>query len=173
MSHSIPITVIRKGNDLSPNSKNSENWTVIPSKDQVFIYAFREQEADQGLSTCEKSGWCLQSTAVQALARLPDLNEVGFVCVYIPTDAETAKIQHLVQQLIKVGKRKSFTVASMIAPLTAQECFSAFGPEANTSNKFATAVFRPVSVYRPLRARQRSFERCLKSDRSSRLVCAI
>jgi hypothetical protein len=142
----IRAIVIKKGDQLSSNAKHSENWMVIPLKDQLFVYAQREQEVDDRLSTTAKIGWCLQSTVVQVLARLPDANDMGLVCVYVPDDADTAKIARLLQELVKVAEPKSFNVTSMTVPYNVEECLLAFGVEASASNRFSAAQFKPVSV---------------------------
>jgi hypothetical protein len=137
-------TAINKIADTTGNSKSSESWIAIPFKDQVFLYALRERDDDG--ATVAKWGWCLQSTAVQVLARLPDANEMGVLCVYVPMDVETANVTDLLQRLTKVGRRKSFTVASMIVPKTAEDCLLTFGKEASQSNRFSATQFKPVSV---------------------------
>jgi hypothetical protein len=137
-------TATNKSADTTGNSNSLESWIAIPFKDQVFLCALRERD-DDGV-TIAKWGWCLQSTAIQVLARLPDANDMGLVCVYVPMDVETANVTDLLQRLTKVGGRKSFTVASMIVPKTAEDCLLTFGKEASQSNTFSSAQFKPVSV---------------------------
>lgn len=120
---------------------------VFPFKNQLFIHAQQDREVDDRIFTTARNGWCLQSTAIQVLARLPEANDMGFVCVYVPHDADMANIVYLLEQLEKAGKRKSFTVASMNVPHSLEECLSTFGVEASASNKFSTAQFKPLSVH--------------------------
>jgi hypothetical protein len=142
----ISSTAIKKADQLGSNAKNSEDWMVFPFKNQLFIYAKRNQEIDDKISTFKKSGWCLQSAAILALGRLSDVNNMGFVCVYVPSDADPANIAHLLQRIVKMGERKSFSVASMNVPHSLEECLSTFGIERTGSNKFWTAQFKPLLV---------------------------
>jgi hypothetical protein len=143
----IPSTVIKKDDQLGSNVKNTEDWIVIPSKNQLFVHAQRDREVDERISTSARNGWCLQSTAVQVLARLSDTNDMGFVCIFVPSDVDLANVEDFLRQLTKVAKRKSFSVTSMTLPNSLEDCLSIFGVEANTSNKFSTAQFKPLSVH--------------------------
>jgi hypothetical protein len=143
----ISSTITKKADQVGSNTKNSEDWIVIPSKNQLFVHAQRDREVDDKTSTTARNGWCLQSTAIQVLARLPVTNDMGFVCVYVPHDVDTANIADLLKRFAKVAERKSFTVASMNVPHSLEECLSTFGVEASTSNKFSTAQFKPLSVH--------------------------
>jgi hypothetical protein len=140
-------TIVKTADQLDSNVKDTEDWIVIPSKNQLFVHAQRDREVDDRISTTARNGWCLQSTVIQVLARLPDTNDMGFVCVYVPHDGDTANIAHLLEQLAKVAERKSFTIASMNVPHSLEECLSTFGQEASPSNKFSTAQFKPLSVH--------------------------
>ncbi len=142
----IPSTVTKNADRPSSGAKNSEDWIVFPSKNQLFVHAQRTQETDDKISTSEKNGWCPQYTAILALGRLSDVNDMGFVCVYVPSDADPANIAHLLQRLVKVGEQKSFSVASMNVPHSLEECLSTFGTERTASNRFSTAQFKPLLV---------------------------
>jgi hypothetical protein len=142
----IPSTITKNAGQPSSTAKNSENWIVFPSKRQLFVRAQRNQEIDDKISISEKHGWWLQYTAILALGRLSDVNDMGFVCVYVPSDADPANIAHLLQRLVKVGERKSFSVVSMNVSHSLEECLSIFGTERTASNKFSTAQFKPLLV---------------------------
>jgi len=130
-------------NTGQPNSgaENYENWIVFPSKQQLFVHAQRNQEIDDKITISEKSGWWSQYAAISALGRLSDVNDMGFVCVYLPSEADSTR---LLQGLVKVSERKSFSVISMQVPLSLDECLSIFGAERTASNKFPTAQFKPI-----------------------------
>jgi hypothetical protein len=142
----IPSTVTKNADRTSSGAKNSEDWIVFPSKNQLFVHAQRTQEIDDKISTSERNGWCLQYTAILALGRLSDVNDMGYVCVYVPSDADPANIADLLKRLVKLGERKSFSVASMNVPHALAECLSTFGIERTASNKFSTAQFKPLLV---------------------------
>jgi hypothetical protein len=140
----ISTTIAKKADQVGSNTKNSEDWIVFPFKNQLFVHAQRDQEIDDKIFTSEKNGWCPQYTAILALGRLSDLNDMGFVYVYVTSDADPANVAHLLQRFVKVGERKSFGVASINVPHSLEECLSTFGIERNASNKFSTAQFKPL-----------------------------
>jgi hypothetical protein len=133
----ISSTATKKADQLGSNTKNSEDWLVFPFKTQLFVHAQRYQEVDGKIYTTEKNGWCLQSTAISALGRLSNVNDMALLCVYVPSDADTADIaRRLLQPLVKVGERKSFSVASINVPHSLEECLSTFGTERTASKPF-------------------------------------
>jgi hypothetical protein len=132
---------------LSSGAANSESWIVFPFKDVLFVNVRRTQDTGDKISTSEKNGWCPRYTPISVLGRLPNVNDVGYVCVYVPTDASHANAADLLQRLVKVGERKSFSVTSVNIPDSSAECLATFGIEATRSNAFSTAQFKPLSVH--------------------------
>lgn len=143
----ISSTAIKKADELGLGVKNSEDWMVFPLKNQLFVHARRKQEIDDKISSSEKNGWCPQYAAILALGRLSDVNDMGYVCVYVPSDADPANIADLFKRLVKVGERKSFSVASRNVPHSLAECLSTFGIERTASNTFWRAQFKPLLVH--------------------------
>jgi hypothetical protein len=152
MSDSIPTITF---NGLTPNSeflkvhaslttRQSEDWIVVPNKNQIFSIAMREKRSLSGrLVTLWKSGWWKnRSGMLRYLGNLPERHELGVVSVYVATDAEAVGTHSLLSELASLGKRKSFSVLSMVLPgADTNQCIRCLDPASSGSRDFERATF--------------------------------
>jgi hypothetical protein len=151
MSHSIP-TITLTGITSNPEflklhasltTPESEDWIVVPNKDQIFSIAMREKRSLSGrLVTLWKSGWWNRSGMLRYLSNLPERHELGVLSVYVSTDAEVVGTHSLLSELASLGKRKSFNLLSMILPgADTKQCIRCLDPASSNSQDFERGAF--------------------------------
>jgi hypothetical protein len=156
MSDSIP-TITFDG--LTPNPEflklhaalttpESEDWILVPNKNQIFSTAMREKRSLSGrLVTLWKSGWWNRFGMLQYLGNLPEKHELGVLSVYVTTDAEAVGTHSLLSELASLGKRKSFNILSMILPgADTKQCMRCLDPASSNSRDFVRAPFMITTV---------------------------
>jgi hypothetical protein len=156
MSDSFPTITL---NGVTPNPEflklhaslttpESEDWIVVPNKNQIFSMAMREKRSLSGrLVTFWKSGWWNRSGMLRYLGDLPERHELGVVSVYVSTDAEVVGTHSLLSELASLGKRKSFNLLSMILPgADTKQCLRCLDPASSNSRDFARGAFMITTV---------------------------
>jgi hypothetical protein len=156
MSDSFPTITL---NGVTPNPEflklhaslttpESEDWIVVPNKNQIFSMAMREKRSLSGrLVTLWKSGWWNRSGMLRYLGDLPERHELGVVSVYVSTDAEVVGTHSLLSELASLGKRKSFNLLSMILPgADTKQCLRCLDPASSNSRDFERGAFMITTV---------------------------
>jgi hypothetical protein len=156
MPHSIP-TITLNGITPSPEflklhasltTPESEDWIVVPNKNQIFSMAMREKRSLSGrLVTLWKSGWWNRLGMLRFLGNLPERHELGVLSVYVATDAETVGTHSLLSELASLGKRKSFNILSMVLPgVDTTQCIRCLDPASSNSGDFERGAFMITTV---------------------------
>jgi hypothetical protein len=116
-----------------PKLHAAEYWTILPLKEKVHVFVEHIDYCEENRSVESAAAWVNRAAALRQLRQRPKERHLDAVTVMLADDYEDHAGYSLLQDLVKLGQQKDFTVLSMIVPKTTEEVIAMFSPGTSTN----------------------------------------